>query len=210
MEFTKINIKSWESILLLLIISLTVTSCGSSGELPRLSTDAVILSFGDSLTRGKGAEDHQSYPALLQSLTNRKVINAGRSGEVSEDGLNRLPSLLDQHTPDLLILCHGGNDILQKKDLIKMGENIRKMISIAEERNIPVVLLGVPRPGLFLSSAEIYSEIAESTGVIFIEDLIANVLSDNALKYDIAHPNDAGYQVIAEEVYSILKDTGAI
>lgn len=210
MEFTKINIKSWESILLLLIISLTVTSCGSSGELPRLSTDAVILSFGDSLTRGKGAEDHQSYPALLQSLTNRKVINAGRSGEVSEDGLNRLPSLLDQHTPDLLILCHGGNDILQKKDLIKMGENIRKMISIAEERNIPVVLLGVPRPGLFLSSAEIYSEIAESTGVIFIEDLIADVLSDNALKYDIAHPNDAGYQVIAEEVYSILKDTGAI
>lgn len=210
MEFTKINIKSWETIILLLIISLTVTSCGSSGELPRLSTDAVILSFGDSLTRGKGAEDHQSYPALLQNLTNLKVINAGRSGEVSEEGLKRLPSLLDQHTPDLLILCHGGNDILRKKDLITMGENIRKMISLAEERNIPVVLLGVPRPGLFLSSAEIYSEIAESTGVIFIEDLIADVLSDKALKYDIAHPNQYGYEKIAKSIYDTLQDHGAI
>lgn len=210
MECFKINIKSWGTVLLLLIISFTVTSCGSSGELPRLSTDAVILSFGDSLTRGKGAEDHQSYPAILQNLTNRKVINAGDSGEISEDGLNRLPSLLDQHTPDLLILCHGGNDILQKKDLNLMGENIRKMISLAAERNIPVVLLGVPRPGLFLSSAEIYSEIAESTGVIFIEDLIADVLSDKALKYDIAHPNQYGYEKIAKSIYATLQDHGAI
>jgi acyl-CoA thioesterase-1 len=194
----------------LLLTIFILTGCGSSGDLPPLPTNAVILSFGDSITRGKGAEDHQSYPAILQNLTNRKVINAGINGEISEEGLNRLPALLDQHSPDLLILCHGGNDILQKRDLNVMGENVRKMISLARERNIPVVLLGVPRPGLFLSSADIYSEIAETTGVVFIEDLIADVLSDNSLKSDVAHPNQYGYEEMAKSIYTVLDDHGAI
>ncbi|NNE37161.1 MAG: arylesterase [Gammaproteobacteria bacterium] len=195
---------------LVLGVLFAITACGSSGDLPRLSSNAVILSFGDSLTRGKGAEDNQSYPAVLQNLTKRKVINAGINGEISEQGLDRLPALLDQHSPDLLILCHGGNDILQKRDMNRMGENVRKMISLAEDRNIPVVLLGVPRPGLFLSSADVYEEIAELTGVIFIEDLIPDVLSDKSLKSDVAHPNHAGYQVMAEAIFSVLEDSGAI
>lgn len=204
------NFNYLRSASLIFTILFILNGCGSSNELPRLSADAVILTFGDSLTRGKGAEDHQSYPAVLQNLTNRKVINAGISGEVSDDGLERLPALLDQHSPDILILCHGGNDILQKRDMKRMGDNVRKMISLAAERNIPVVLLGVPRPGLFLSSAEIYREIVDSTGVIFIEDLISDVLSDKDLKYDVAHPNQFGYEKIAESIYATLQKHGAI
>ncbi len=138
------------------------------------------------------------------------MINAGINGEISEEGLNRLPALLEQHSPDLLILCHGGNDILQKRDLNIMGENVRKMIAMAAQRNIPVVLLGVPRPGLFLSSDEIYSKIADETGVVFIEDLIPDVLSDKSLKSDIAHPNSNGYEQIAKTIYDVLQDHGAI
>ncbi len=210
MKTSWLSLKPYIQVFLVSCVLSILIACGSSNDLPRLSSSAVILSFGDSLTKGKGADDHQSYPAILQNLTNRKVINAGINGEISEEGLNRLPALLEQHSPDLLILCHGGNDILQKRDLNIMGENVRKMIAMAAQRNIPVMLLGVPRPGLFLSSDEIYSKIADETGVVFIEDLIPDVLSDKSLKSDIAHPNSNGYEQIAKTIYDVLQDHGAI
>ncbi len=193
------------------VILILLTACGGDAPgLPELSNDAVILAFGDSLTHGNGAKENESYPAVLQQLTGRKVINAGISGEVSESGLNRLPALLDLHKPQLLILCHGGNDLLRKKNINKMESNIRNMIQLAKAKGIPVVMLGVPKPGLFLSSFEVYEKIAESTDIVFIEDLIPEVLGDNALKSDTVHPNKEGYRVMAESIYSTLKESGAI
>lgn len=193
-----------------LFIVIGLTGCGKAVELPRLDNDAVVLSFGDSLTSGTGATKLESYPSMLEQLTGRKVINAGKAGELSGQGLQRLPALLDEYQPHLLILCHGGNDILRKQDLNQMGANVRAMIQLAKDRNIPVVMLGVPQPAIFLSSAVIYREIADSTGVVFIEDVIADVLGDNSLKSDPAHPNNYGYQRIAEEIYTVLQDAGAV
>ena len=193
-----------------LFILIVLAACGDTVELPRLGDDAVVLSFGDSLTSGTGAKQAESYPAILARLTGRKVVNAGIPGELSEQGLRRLPALLDEHQPDLLILCHGGNDILRKKDLNQMGINLRAMIQLARDRNIPVVLLGVPQPAIFMSSAEIYREVADSTGVVFIADIIADVLGDSSLKSDPAHPNNQGYERIAEEIYTVLQDLGAV
>jgi len=138
------------------------------------------------------------------------VINAGVSGEESKAGLERLPALLEEHQPTLLILCHGGNDFLRKRDPGKMEANLREMIGLAKSKNIPVVLLGVPRPGLFLSSAEVYERIAESSDVVFIEDLVADVLGDKSLKSDTVHPNKAGYQVMAEQIHGVLREVGAL
>ena len=188
--------------LYVLLMLIGLTGCSSDPELPRLKNDAVILSFGDSLTSGTGANKAESYPAYLEQLISRKVINAGVPGELSEQGLKRLP--------DLLILCHGGNDLLRKKDLAQMGANIRAMIQLARDRNIPVVMLGVPQPSVILSSAKIYREIAKSTGTLLIEDIIADVLGDNSLKSDQAHPNSQSYRQIAEEIYTVLKDAGAV
>ena len=184
--------------------------CGNQPKLSRLPPDAVILAFGDSLTHGNGAGAEESYPAVLERLSGRKVINAGVSGEESAQGAERLPGLLDTYQPQLLILCHGGNDILRKKDEGQMEANLRRMIEMARAKNIEVVLLGVPRPGLFLSSAEVYRRIAESTGVVFIEDLIPDVLGDRGLKSDEVHPNSKGYRVMAENIYKVLQDTGAL
>ena len=193
------------------IIFLLFTACGSEvPQLSRLPADAVILAFGDSLTKGNGAKDNESYPAVLSQLTGLTVINAGISGEVSENGLRRLPGALAQHNPQLLILCHGGNDFLRKKSMTDMEANIRSMIKLAQDKSIPVVLIGVPEPALFLSSYEAYEEIAESMGVVFIDDLIPDILGDNDLKFDTVHPNAAGYKVMAETIYATLKDSGAI
>ena len=198
-------------ILLNIIVLVLLSACGSdTPQLSRLSSTDIILAFGDSLTEGVGAKEHESYPAVLQSLSGRTVINAGISGEQSEPGLARLPALLEQHQPKLLILCHGGNDILRKKNLGKMEANVTKMIKLAQDKGIPVVLLGVPNFGLFLSSYEGYKKVADSTGVIFIEDVISNVLSDNNLKADTVHPNKDGYKVMAETIYSVLQEAGAL
>jgi lysophospholipase L1-like esterase len=187
-----------------------LAGCSDEIALPKLSTDAVILAFGDSLTHGNGAATEESYPAVLEKLSGHKVINAGISGEQTGPGLKRLPGLLEQHKPQLMILCHGGNDFLRKKDMGKMESNLRTMINLAESKDISVVLLGVPKPGLFLSSADVYQKIAESSNVVFIEDLVADVLSDNSLKSDTVHPNKDGYRVMAETIYSVLKGKGAL
>ncbi len=194
-----------------LLLLLFLTACSASQQqLARLPDDAVILAFGDSITYGTGARKGESYPAVLEISVNRKVINAGVPGELSMQGLRRLPKLLDKYHPDLLILCHGGNDILQKEDLAEAEANIRQMIILAENRNIPVILLGVPKPGLFLNDADLYNNIAENTEVTFIPNLIAKVLSDASMKSDPVHPNNAGYSKMASTLADTLKNSGAL
>ena len=120
---------------------------GCSGEdlsLPRLDADAVILAFGNSLTRGTGANAENSYPALLANLIGREVVNAGLPGELSAAGLARLGGVLDAVKPKLIILCHGANDMLRKKGLNLARDNLEQMILMARERGISVLLLGVP------------------------------------------------------------------
>lgn len=193
------------------LIIILLSGCG--GETPRLaplSADAVILAFGDSLTEGYGAAEDESYPAVLARLSARRVINAGVSGEVSGEGLSRLPAMLEQHRPRLLILCHGGNDMLRGRSLARMEDNLRGMAQLARERAIPVVLLGVPNRGLFLASHEAYARIAEDMNLVFIEDLIPEILGDSDLKSDAIHPNASGYRMMAETIHATLQKSGAL
>ena len=190
-----------------------VVGCSAPVEpLPRLSDDAVILAFGDSLTFGTGAKTHQSYPAVLETLTARTVINAGKPGEVSADGLQRLPREVESAQPDLVILCHGGNDFLRKLDKTKTKQNLRAMIEYLHGQDIPVVLIGVPDFGLFLSTADLYLEVAEEMGVPIEADIIPELLDakDFAFKSDRIHPNSAGYQRMAETMQTLLEKHGAL
>src|SRR5512139_901612 len=83
-------------IILIALLSLLAACNRSSETLHKLPGDAVILAFGDSLTYGTGASPQHDYPSILAKLTTLKVINAGRPGEISGEGVNRLPTLLDQ------------------------------------------------------------------------------------------------------------------
>ncbi len=189
---------------------LLLIACSGEPPLQPLSGAASILAFGDSLTAGNGAPEQGSYPAQLSGLISHPVINAGISGEESNAGRERLAALLDQYRPELLILCHGGNDLLRKLPLAQLEENLKAMITMAQLREIQILLLGVPSPGIFLSGNEVYEKVARETGVELIPDLIADVLSQPALKSDTVHPNQAGYTEIAETVAGELKKLGAI
>lgn len=179
--------------------------------LNKLPEDAVILSFGNSLTYGTGASKGHDYPSVLSTLIGREVINAGIPGEMSAAGRQRLPALLDEYEPDLLILVHGGNDILRKIPREQTRDNLEAMISEAKQRNVSVVLIGVPELGLILlHSADIYAQIAEAEHIPIDLDILPEILSDNTLKSDSVHPNDQGYLRLAENIASLLRNEGAL
>ena len=131
----------------------TLISCGDTAKLQALDSNATILAFGDSLTYGTGSSRNNAYPAVLQRLTGRNIINAGIPGEISSKGLSRLPDLIQQYQPDLIIICHGANDILRKLDLNQTKHNLQQMIDIARDNNSQVILVGVPEFGLFLDTS---------------------------------------------------------
>jgi len=178
--------------------------------LSRLSSDAVILAFGDSITYGTGAAAPQSYPAVLETLTRRRVINAGVPGEVNAEALARLPDVLAQEKPDLLILCHGGNDLLRRLDLQQTKRNLEAMIKTAKEKNIAVVLIAVPAPGIFLKPPALYEEIADDQRIPLEENILETILSDGTLKADYIHPNAAGYSMMAEAIRDLLQKSDAL
>ena len=202
--------KSLTTFFALLLSALLLTACSKSPQVPALGANDVILAFGDSLTFGTGASPAESYPAQLQSLIGRKVVNAGVPGEVSADGLQRLPAALDEAQPKLLILCHGGNDFLRKLSEADAAANLRAMIKLAKSRGIGVVLVATPKPGFSLSPPDFYAAIAKEFSIPFNDNAIGSVLRDNALKSDLVHPNDKGYTQIAETLAKLLKKSGAI
>jgi lysophospholipase L1-like esterase len=195
---------------LLALTALFLVACGDQPALNPLPPDGVILAFGDSLTEGVGAGEAQSYPALLADLSGRRVINAGLSGEESDAGLARLPELLATWQPDLVILGHGGNDFLRQRDTAKTKANLAEMIAMARAQGSAVVLLGVPRPGLFLRPHPLYDELADSLAVPVQADAIARILADKTLKSDQIHPNAAGYRQLADAIHRLLRDSGAL
>jgi acyl-CoA thioesterase-1 len=184
--------------------------CGQKVKLQPLPADAVVLAFGDSLTFGTGASEAESYPAQLAMLTGRRVVREGVPGEVSAVGLKRLPAALDEHQPRLLLLCHGGNDFLRRLPAAEAAANVRAMIRLAQSRGIEVVLIGTPEPGFTLASAVFYAEIAKEMRIPYEGDVLSKILRDSALKADQVHPNAAGYKLMAQRVYELLKKSGAV
>lgn len=196
--------------LLALAASALLIACSSGAQLPRLAGNAVVLAFGDSLTFGTGATPEESYPATLGRLIGRRVVNAGVPGEISADGLSRLPELLEKEKPALLILCHGGNDLLRRIDQRQTAGHLRAMIRLARERGVAVALLAVPSPGFSLTPPRFYREIAAEMALPIDEEILATVLSDGALRSDYIHPNGAGYRRLAESIAALLKKSGAV
>lgn len=194
-----------------LLLAAGVASCGDSGpRLAKLPGDAVVLAFGDSLTYGTGAAQAESYPSVLEARIGRKVTNAGVPGEASAAGLARLAEVIEEVKPALVILCHGGNDFLQRLDDARTADNVRAMIRLALDKGIPVVLLATPKPTLPPSVPEFYRAIAAEQRVPFEDASLKTVLIDNRLKSDLVHPNAQGYAEIAVALEKLLRRSGAL
>jgi acyl-CoA thioesterase-1 len=200
------NLRAGAAILFFVVFLLT--GC-SDPKLSEIHQNGTILAFGDSLTVGVGASAAESYPVVLTELSGRKVINAGVSGETTTLGLQRLPVLLEQHEPELVLLLEGGNDILRNQPFGMIGQNLAAMIELIQQKGIPVVLIGVPEKNLFSSSAPFYVELAAEYDLVFEGRLLGSLLRTAAYKSDPIHLNAAGYRVMAEELHELLAANGA-
>ncbi len=196
---------------LILIVTLFITACSESPSLKPLPDNAVILTFGDSLTYGTGVNSAtQSYPAKLAELTGLIVINKGIPGETSEQGLTRLPAVLDEIQPDLVILCHGGNDLIRKLGKEQLKNNLDKMITVIKKSGAQVILIGVPNFSLMLNVPELYPDLAQQYVIPAQLTILPKIERDPALKSDPIHPNEQGYALMADEIYQILKVSKAL
>ena len=197
-----------------LLVALSLSALAACGEkpppLPKLGTGDVVLAFGDSLTYGTGAGTEEAYPNVLAKLLNRTVVGAGVPGETTADGLERLPAVLDEIKPRLMLLCMGGNDMLHKMDFAGIESNLRAMVQMAKARGIGVVLIGVPTPELFGGPPEFYGTLAKELSLPLENKVLQEVLFNHGLKSDPFHPNAKGYRRLAEAIAELLRRAGAV
>ncbi len=195
---------------LIMLMSLHLIACSQPVKLRPLATDDIILAFGDSLTEGRGVNKVNSYPSMLQKMSGRTVINSGISGETTGEGLKRIKRELDKHQPRLMILMHGGNDILRDAPKETTKSNLISMVAEAQKRDIEVVLIAVPNKRVLSTTAPVYPEVAEQLGLSIDESSVSEIMKQPKLKSDIVHFNKEGYQLLAEKIFSLLKNSGAL
>lgn len=194
-----------------LLLACLAAGCGEKvPKVTKLGAADVILAFGDSLTYGTGAAETESYPAVLSQLIGRRVVRAGVPGEVTAQGLARLPQTLDEHQPRLVIVCLGGNDMLRKVNAAEIRANLREIVKTIRDRGIDVVLMGVPQPAIITSAPEFYAEIAKEFRIPYEGKVVTSVLYSPAMKADPIHPNARGYRRIAEALAGLLRKAGAV
>ncbi len=192
------------------VLALFLAACERAPALPKLNAHDVIVAFGDSLTHGTGAGTDTAYPAVLAALTGRTVINAGVPGNTTADGLARLPEVLAEHQPRLVLLCLGGNDMLRRVPESDTENNLRLLVRTVRAAGAEVVLIGVPEPKLFGGAPAFYEKLADELKVPLEQDAFVEVLKDNRLKADPIHANAEGYRVVAERLAAFLRKAGAL
>ncbi len=198
----------------LLLTAAALAACGKKAPkhsaLPRGSA---VLALGDSLTYGYGANPTESYPARLAELTGWTVTNGGVSGDTSAQALARLPELLREHTPRLVIISIGGNDFLRRQPENETRTNIRAIIQACKAAGAETLLVGVPGVGVgaalgYPGDHPLYADLAKAENVPYYANGWSQILGKDALKSDQIHPNAAGYAEFARGLAAYLKENG--
>ncbi len=182
------------------------------------SEKGVILFFGNSLTAGMGLEPSESFPALIQNRLDSleyeyEVINAGLSGETTASGKNRINWVLNQDV-DVFVLELGANDGLRGIPLEETRKNLQDIINTVKEKNpdTKIVLAGMqipPNMGEEYTTEfrNIFPELAEENNLELIPFLLEGVAGDpNLNQQDGIHPTAEGYEIVADNVWSVLED----
>lgn len=198
-------------------LTVSLYGCGKKKKkLAAIPPGSTVLALGDSLTEGVGASPQDSYPAVLADITGWQVINAGVSGDTSAGVLSRLPGLLKQYQPKLVLTGIGGNDFLRKVNESTTRANILKICQEIKSYGAQNMLIAIPKLSLLgaaissLSDHPMYEEIAKEVGIPLQEDGWSTVLSDKSLRSDEIHANAKGYALFAELLAKSLRSSGLL
>jgi lysophospholipase L1-like esterase len=164
-----------------------------------------VMMFGDSLVEGVGATKGNDLPSLIGRGIGVPVLNFGKSGNTTSDGVLRVSDALVKK-PNIVLILLGGNDALRRVSRVDTEKNLRSIISTFQNAGAVTVLLGV-RGGILGDPYDsMYEDIADSTGSAYISDVLSGLFADSRYMSDAIHPNDAGYAKIALRVIPLVKD----
>jgi acyl-CoA thioesterase-1 len=163
------------------------------------ATGETIVCLGDSLTEGVGADSGLDYPSVLSRQIGMPIVNKGRRGDTTADALTRLKGVLDLN-PRLVIVFLGGNDFLRQVPRAESKRNLAEIVRRVHDHGAMVAIAGM-KLGLFSDEfGPIYEELAQSSGALYIPQVMNGILTDSNLKSDPIHPNSAGYKLVAERI----------
>jgi acyl-CoA thioesterase I len=191
-----------------------LAACARKQKMAAVPAGATVLALGDSITHGTGASPETSYPAVLAQLTGWNVVNAGVPGDTSAGALARLPGLLQQHAPRLVLVSIGGNDFLRRLSPTDTRSNIRSICRQSAAAGAQVLLVGVPEANAMAAAARslsdhpMYVDLAGELKVPLHAGGWAKVLNDPALRSDPIHANAQGYEAFARALAQRLRDLG--
>ena len=191
-----------------------LAACTRQPKMIAVPAGAPVLALGDSITFGTGATPETSYPAVLARLTGWNIVNAGVPGDTSQAALARLPALLQEHAPRLVLVSIGGNDFLRGVQEGETRANVRAICQQSAAAGAQVLLVAIPAFSVLaaatrsLSDHVLYAELAKELKVPVHAAGWAQVLSDAALRSDAIHANARGYEVFARGLAETVKKLG--
>jgi len=201
--------------LLSLVVATLLLACGDKAPTTQpLAAGATVLALGDSLTSGVGAQRGEDWPSLLATMTQWHVINAGVSGDTSAQGAARLPDLLREHAPSLVIIGLGGNDFLRRQSPDITRQSLTDSVRTAQAAGAQVILVAIPQPSLMAAAGAapsdhpLYATLAKELNTPLFAGLWGPVLGDPALRADAVHANAQGYAAFAQALESALRNAG--
>ena len=171
---------------------------------------------GDSISAAYGLEIERGWVALLQQrLTERglsyQVVNASISGDTSAGGRNRLPALLEQHQPSLVLIELGGNDGLRGLPLSNLQDNLRAMVQLAKQQEAQVMLLGMripPNYGTRYTEEfyQVFQHVAELESVLVVDFFLEGVGGvPGMVQADGIHPTEQAQAILLDNAWPILE-----
>ena len=174
-----------------------------------------VLVIGDSLSAAYGMDMEQGWVHLLsEKLSDQSpratVVNASISGDTTGGGAQRLPPLLAQHEPSVVIIELGGNDGLRAYPIKQMRANLAKMTQASLEQGAKVLLLAAEAPPnlgrryttLFRES---YSQLANDENVVALPFIVESIfLSSDLMQSDRTHPNATAQPLLLDVVWPTL------
>ena len=164
-----------------------------------------IVVLGDSLAFGYGAESNHGYVGVLQKRLGVEMINKGISGDTTRQGLDRLQKDVLDLKPALVIVELGGNDFMQKVPAEETFANLDQIITRVQAQQTPVLLIGVQSNLFGNKAAGRYRQLADQRHTGLVANALGSILTQPDLKSDAIHPNDKGYEVMADRIEPELR-----
>ena len=198
------------------LLAAALAGCGRDKKTAQpVPPGSTVLALGDSLTFGTGASAETSYPTVLAGLTGWNVVNAGVSGDTSAQALARLPALLAEHHPKLVIVSIGGNDFLRKLPESDTRTHVHAICKQSLAAGAQVLLVAVPRATVAAALGQmtdhaLYAEVAKDLKIPLQREAWGEVLAQPDLRADAVHANARGYAQFARSVQGTAAAVGLL